>query len=648
MLLTIYMILFGTTISARPPPAPVPLSAPTEFAVLLPYVRILSDPTRQLTLAEVIAPETETAWRTSQKSNLDFGYIKSVTWLHLPIENASKQTSNWRLHIKENFFQLIEIYTVSPDGAVKLLEALSPTSVFADRDIPYPEITVAFELPPGETTQLYIRYWSGGSSEISFDIHTQESFAKISASRTAKNFIFYGMMLLLVLAALASSVITRQFVFFAYACYALSGLLFVMHADGNTFQYLWPNAPLLNGYATILLGAALISAGGNFARHFLQTAQYNPLLDKILLATIFLGGAMILASIVVDHQVIKKYLVLLATASVMVFVFSGLVAARTRFREVRFFVLAWIGAVISSTLMMSRHWLGVELPEQMVFDSMRVVFVVDAALMGFAIIDRFNMVRQDQRAALETSLSEAKRSLSLSHRLQHLEEQYAVAVELARAQERQMADTVHDLRQPLHALRLNVQSLMQGGHDGQSDLEDTFAYLEQLVTRELSAHSSGSDLTPPPASDATDIDEMMAAVHDMFLAEANAKGIELRMVPSRARTSLPPLALMRILSNLVANAIKYTPEGRVLVGVRRCADGSNRLEVHDSGAGLTPGEFEQALHRNSRLERDKAKQGQGLGLSIVADLARQNSLEIGLCATRRSGAGLYVVLPAPD
>ena len=62
------------------------------------------------------------------------------------------------------------------------------------------------------------------------------------------------------------------------------------------------------------------------------------------------------------------------------------VAARTRFREVRFYVFAWCGAVIASAIMTARHWFGIDIPEDTQLDAMRVVMVFDAAFMGLAIL----------------------------------------------------------------------------------------------------------------------------------------------------------------------------------------------------------------------------------------------------------------------
>jgi two-component system, sensor histidine kinase LadS len=105
--------------------------------------------------------------------------------------------------------------------------------------------------------------------------------------------------------------------------------------------------------------------------------------------------------------------------------------------------------------------------------------------------------------------------------------------------------------------------------------------------------------------------------------------------------------LMRVVANLVSNAIKYTREGRILIGLRRSGSG-HRIEVHDTGPGLSGAAFEQALVRNQRLERDRsAAEGSGLGLAVVKEIAEANDWAITSCVGRRTGASIRVELPGP-
>lgn len=601
---------------------------------------------------ETIQTVRDAPFRLLTTRGVDFGYTHGAVWMRFRLKNLTPDTAEWRLHFRENFLPEMDVHAFAPGAAPVLIDRTVKTSTFADRAIAYPEVTIPLSLPPGSEKIVYVMYRSDGSTQTSFEIRTRAGFEAYSAARTARNFVFYGMILFLAVAATLAFMITRLGVFAAYGAYAAAGLIFMMHADGNAFQYLWPHAPAFNNYASILTGTAFIVTGAMFARVFLQTARRHVVMDRLLLAVILLSIGMVVSTIVVETQLVKKLLVLLAFIGILLFTASGLVAARTRFREVRFYVFAWTGALFASGMMTSRHWFGIDISEDTQLDAMRVVMVFDAAFMGLAILDRFNQLKQARQRAMRLSLEQARRSLGLSRRLSDLEKQYALATELAEARGRRLSDTAHDLRQPLHALRLTVQSIIsapgQPGSGGE-EVEKTFAYLEELVASELNESVGSTRAADPPSSghsaEPVGIGEILGGVRDMFVADAADKALDLRVMPTSARTTVPPLALMRLVSNLMVNAIKYTDEGRVLVGVRPAGDHVH-LEVHDTGPGLDEDTFRRMLGRSVRLEPTAATPGAGLGLAIVDEIVSTHGLEIGLLPRESRGTSIRVVLPA--
>lgn len=649
----VFCFLFTYTSIAAEATRIVKLSGPVSAVTLAQHVEYRLDPDWKLAVEDVTSGSVPGSFQPIDGKSADFGYTRSAIWLRFTASNETSDTDDWKLFFRENFMQVFEVYQESPEHGIRTLIAQDQHSPFSSRPHPYPELVVPFSLQPGEQTRFYIRYWSGGSSELSFSIETAMSFDAFSTRRSAKNFIYYGMMLFLSALALVALLATRNTVFLAYAGYSGSALLFIMHADGNGFKYLWPDSPVFNGFATVVFGAGIVIFGALFAQIFLQTKRFHPVIDKLLLATVILTLGLILGALFGDTQTMKKVLVLMAFAGILLFTLAGLVAARKRFREVRFYVLAWAGALVSSSIMTGRHWLGIDISEEMQYDSIRIVMVSDATFMGMAIWDRINQLRKASHAALRQSLFHAERNLTISRRMQELEKQYAMALNLVADKDRMLADTVHDLRQPLHALRLNVQRLISGDAAARAkpqDIEQAFTYLEALVADQL--EQGGCHGTRGFAGGEADragrrlsVNDVLASVHEMFLPDARAKGLRFVHVPTSLESSVEPLVLMRMVSNLVANAINYTDAGKILLGCRRSAAGI-RVEVHDTGTGMTPDEWEAALQRNVRLENTAGQTaGNGLGLAIVSQLATRHGLSIRLDEKRREGTGIIVKIP---
>ncbi len=141
------------------------------------------------------------------------------------------------------------------------------------------------------------------------------------------------------------------------------------------------------------------------------------------------------------------------------------------------------------------------------------------------------------------------------------------------------------------------------------------------------------------------IDEMMRQLEVEFMPLAREKGLDLTFIVSDATVRSDRRLLRRLLQNLISNAIKYTPQGRVLVGSRRM-NGAVRIEVHDSGLGI-PQSQTRAIFREFHRLQDGAKvaRGLGLGLSIVERIGRVLNHSVQLKSQPGRGSMFSVEVP---
>ncbi|MCB1341416.1 MAG: sensor histidine kinase [Pseudooceanicola sp.] len=621
------------------------LTGPADIEQLTGHVSAFADPDWTVTPESAVTTDAG-RFQTSATGIVDFGYTPAHVWMRLCLQNAT-DIADWRFYAHENFFQHFAVYILRADGRIDTAIDLRPDSPFAARPIADPQMVAPLNLAPGESVTLLMAYASGGSTQIDFSVQTLDSFLAIKAAKTAKDFFFYGMMMLLIAVALIALVLLRHAIFLAYCAYAASALLFVMHEDGVAFQFLWPALPAFNGVASVFVGSSLIVSGAAYARVFLKTRERHPWIDRLLFAliagTILLDAALFLPAL----QLLKKLLVMMSLLAFLTFTVSGVWSYLKGHKEVRFYMLAWLGVMLSSLLMNLRHIVGLEIPQETVHDSMRAVMVLDAMMMGLAIADRYNQLRRSRQVAMQQNLESARHRLELNQRLSDLTERHDEAVRQARSRDGHIQNLVHDLRQPLHALRLNVMSLTDTPQAQPERMEAAFAYLEGLIGQHLETAPG-----PPPGAgtrtedDALGVQQILAAIREMFAADAAAKGLSLRLVPSSLDAPVDALVLTRIVSNLVSNAIKYTDTGGVLIGTRRRGT-TVRIEVHDTGPGLSAADFATACQRAVRLDRDLSRAvGSGLGLAIAVDLADRHGLRLERCPARRGGAGIALVIPA--
>lgn len=209
-----------------------------------------------------------------------------------------------------------------------------------------------------------------------------------------------------------------------------------------------------------------------------------------------------------------------------------------------------------------------------------------------------------------------------------------------------LAATSHDIRQPLQAMALLLGGLHRqvNGEAGRKTLRaverSLIASMELLDSLlEYSRLDAGA---LRPSVGAARLDDVIESAVSAFQAEAAQKGIAIRIVPTGAIVRTDPQLLGRIVRNLVSNAIKYTAEGRVLIGCRRVG-GRTRLEIWDTGCGIADDRQRQIFWEFVQLREGRAG-GLGLGLAIVDRLARLLGHEIGLRSSPGHGSVFSVTM----
>lgn len=250
-----------------------------------------------------------------------------------------------------------------------------------------------------------------------------------------------------------------------------------------------------------------------------------------------------------------------------------------------------------------------------------------------------------ERKQAEAQLAETHRAL-LARRVEAEQANFAKSRFLAAAS--------HDLRQPLHALTLfaaefeaaaatNDQKRLAGqiaaATGAMGELLDALLEVSRLDTQ---------DITPQPVSLA--LGPLLESVAEAHRHSAEAKDLRLTCIPTATWIHSDPHLLRRLIGNLVANAVRYTQRGGIVIGVRRENVGL-RIEVWDSGIGVDaehlPHIF-QEFYQVGNVERDSGK-GLGLGLAIVDRLARMlgHRLHVRSASQRGSMFGVSVPRVAP-
>lgn len=210
-------------------------------------------------------------------------------------------------------------------------------------------------------------------------------------------------------------------------------------------------------------------------------------------------------------------------------------------------------------------------------------------------------------------------------------------IEVLMAEVKQISDNVaHDLRTPLARIRgrLEKASIERSVPDrDQSLITETLADLDNV----LRMFSSLTRISQIEAANQTagfrtvNLGQIATEVAELFDAVAEGKGGHVEVVGNKAvRINADRDLLFDAISNLVDNAIKHGRQGGLVSIDLEQDDGEIILSVSDDGPGIPPGEFEHVFKRFYRLERSRSMPGNGLGLSLVAAVARLHGASIRL------------------
>ena len=213
-----------------------------------------------------------------------------------------------------------------------------------------------------------------------------------------------------------------------------------------------------------------------------------------------------------------------------------------------------------------------------------------------------------------------------------------------------LAAASHDLRQPLTALSLYVDVLTKQNNGDDSELgkkiQDCVSSLSELLDNLLNV--SKLDAGAVVATETTfRLSDTLRSLVNIHGAEAAHKGISLHVRCANLITHTDQTILQRILGNLIANAIRYTEKGGILIGCRH-HNGKQWIEVWDSGVGFPSNMAQHIFEEFTQLGDNSRRVGSGLGLAIVGKSAKLLGLELRVHSRPGRGSMFAIEIPHGD
>jgi len=225
-----------------------------------------------------------------------------------------------------------------------------------------------------------------------------------------------------------------------------------------------------------------------------------------------------------------------------------------------------------------------------------------------------------------------------------------------RARTNLVATLSHELKTPLTSLALSAELLERAKEKFDPKQRELLATITEDVTRIRNLANDLLDLARGEAgtiamrTTPVDLDRLLAAVVKTFQLQAEQKQVTLsdRVAQPLAQILADPVKLSWVVSNLIANALRYTPSGGTIELTAEAVGGSVRLKVSDNGPGVAPEVRDHLFERFAQWNVNGSEPGSaGLGLAIAKEIVEAHGGRIFVDSVLGQGTCFTVELPIP-
>lgn len=473
-------------------------------------------------------------------------------------------------------------------------------------------------LDESELIDLYISYDNRGFNDIDMRLVSQDVYSEYHATQSIWSALFYGAVSTIIILAIITSAFVGYRAAGVFCLYMILVSIYPLWFSGEIF-YLFPDIPLDRlqrfgvGTSQLISGAMLL-----FGYCVFDLNKINSRYSKFVLA---MAMASCIGFFIESFRDYDTHIFLALLAAVILVVnlclhaANGILALKGRQPGALPFLFSsiiFLCAAMSFLLHISQD------AEFLII--LRPVILMEAIAFATTMSVRAYSVKKQRNEAVRMELSLTQDRLKLTETLRQQERDFEDVRKQSDNRRAQLAAVSHDILQPLTSLRAAMSDIKYFDEDRVQRMHDAYDYLESIARDSLDQSKTNLEgIASRDGLEYFNVNILLANLSVMFAGEAQQKGLSLRCVSCDKFIVSDPVKLMRILSNLTANAIKHTSGGGVLVGCQKRGDGL-RISIWDTGLGMNEAEiktYRQAYEKNAHSS------GAGLGLHIVEQLTQQ-------------------------
>lgn len=343
LLLGLYMGASALLAQGETPPPVVLTDEQGEYS-LAPYLEILRDPTRGLTIQDVSSPAFSSRFFRNQQDSPSLGFTSDAVWLRFRVENRATSSNDWVLALDDLRHGSVGLYLPNEDGSFEVRQT-GRNFAFSTRDVPNRVFVFRLDVPPDREQVFYMRLLSVTPITMPLKIWSTRALSEHDQQDVLLYGLFYGAMLMMAAFNLFLFASLRDKSYLFLALFIITYSLNQSQRDGISQQYLFPN--ISNRYIGELAGALFGAFFVLYAISLLDTRTRIPRIHRILIAIAIAFPVWFISSFFLSTNALANVLFLV---SYFFLGLAGYLVLRQGYRPARLYLISWFFFVAVAVL----------------------------------------------------------------------------------------------------------------------------------------------------------------------------------------------------------------------------------------------------------------------------------------------------------
>ena len=560
---------------------------------------------------------------------LSAGYTTDVYWLRFELQRQPQAPGEWMLDVAPSYLNDVTLFVPRSGGGFTTTR-LGDLQAYSKRPVPHRSFVFPLHLPDDQPVTLYLRIQTRSAMLVQAQLWQHSGLLAQAQASTGLYSAYFGLLALALVSNLMFWLWLRERIYLFYCAYLAALALATMATSGFVTQVLFPNLPLLGNRAVGVSNALVYLVGTFFFISLLRLRENFPRIKRVFDAVLLFYALCLLAALAGGYGVVVPWMLRFAIVTNFVVVLVSISLLWRGHRQYLFYILAFAVnfAAVPVSIASVMGWLTLPVSADVITISGSLIHIV---LLNFALIDRLRQSEQKMIAALRQSAKlEAQRD----------------AVE---QQRKFVAMVSHEFRTPLAVIDATAQSVEIACSQSNTTSYEFIAPRQEKIRRAVRCLVSLLDnfLTQErldfydrrTQGETLDLRELASEAVKSWAHLLYSPGqlqLELcdQVVPVCADRAMMTLAL----SNLIDNALKYSPRGSPITLRVGKTQSEGWMEVVDHGNGLSADEISHVFEKFYRAGDAQKAPGAGLGLYLVRSIALRQGGEIEVSSTPGKGS----------